>query len=77
MLKQNHSHRYSVRASITLWIVVAGFIWVTLGLALTYAAHWGENSLEADASRLSTIAPAAGPSTQPAPGKTSAAAGQQ
>ncbi len=63
MVKQGHSHRYSVRASITLWIAIAGFIWVTLGLALTYAAHWGQNSLEADASRLSRIAPAAGPST--------------
>jgi hypothetical protein len=63
MVKQGDSHRYSVRASITLWIAIAGFIWVTLGLALTYAAHWGQNSLEADASRLSTIAPAAGPAT--------------
>jgi hypothetical protein len=62
MVKQGHGHRYSVRASIVLWIAIAGFIWVTLGLALTYAARWGENSIEADASRLSTIAPAAGPS---------------
>ena len=77
MLKQSHSHRYSVRASITLWIVVAGFIWVTLGLALTYAAHWGDNALEADAGRLSTIAPAAGASAQPQSSKTSAVSDQQ
>jgi hypothetical protein len=63
MVKQGDGHRYSVRASITLWIAIAGFIWVTIGLALTYATHWGQSSLEADASRLSTIAPAAGSST--------------
>jgi len=77
MSKQSHSHRYSVRASITLWVVVAGFIWGTLGLALTYAAHWRDTALEADAGRLSTIAPAAGPSTQPASDKASAASDQQ
>src|SRR6185369_971807 len=52
--------RYSVRASITLWMVLAGLFWVTLGLAVTYASHWGSDSMEATGHRLSTIAPAAG-----------------
>jgi hypothetical protein len=66
--KQYSSFRYSARASITLWVILAGVFWVTLGLAVTYASHWGEESMEADARRLSTIAPAAGPQTPPAPG---------
>jgi hypothetical protein len=62
-LNQHASRRFSVRASITVWMVLAGFIWVALGLAVTYASHWGEGSLEAEGHRLSTIVPAAGPQT--------------
>ncbi len=65
---QHFSLRYSARASITLWVVLAGLFWVTLGLAVTYASRRGEESMEADARRLSTIAPAAGPQTSAAPG---------
>src|SRR5438067_1442856 len=57
--------RYSVRASITLWMVLAGLFWVTLGLAVTYASHWGGDSMEATGHRLSTIAPAAGGADPP------------
>lgn len=63
MSAQRLSRRYSVRASITLWMVIAGFFWLTLGLALTYAAHWGDDPMTAEARHLSTIAPAAGPAT--------------
>jgi hypothetical protein len=42
---------------------LAGAIWLTLGFAVTYATHWGGGALEAEARRLSTIAPAAGPQT--------------
>jgi hypothetical protein len=60
-LNQRASHRYSVRASITVWMLLAGFIWIALGLAVSYASHWGGDSLEAEGHRLSTIVPAAGP----------------
>ena len=63
--EQYNGRRYSVRASITLWMVLAGFVWVTLGLILTFTTHWGENSIEAEADRLSKIAPAAGPGAAP------------
>jgi hypothetical protein len=60
ILDRDAGHRYSVRTSITLWMLLAGVIWATLGFAVTYASHWGGNSLEAEARRLSKIAPAAG-----------------
>ena len=65
---QYPSLRYSARASIALWVVLAGLFWATLGFAVTYVSRWGEESMEADARRLSTIAPAAGPQTSSAPG---------
>jgi hypothetical protein len=58
-------NRYSVRASIALWLVLAGLIWMTLGFAVSYATRWGETSMEAEARRLSTIAPAAGQQASP------------
>ena len=58
-------NRYSVRASIALWMVLAGLIWMTLAFAVSYATRWGETSMEAEARRFSTIAPAAGPQTSP------------
>lgn len=69
MSSQKFSRRYSVRASITLWMVIAGFFWVTLGLALTYVAHWGDDPMTAEARRLSTIVPAAGPAMAPDPAR--------
>jgi len=57
-----HIERYSPRASIILWVVLAGFIWVTIGLIFSFAAHQGSDALEAEANRLSKIAPAAGSS---------------
>jgi hypothetical protein len=59
--------RFSVRASIALWMVLAGLIWATLALGVSYATRWGDASLEAQARRLSTIAPAAGQQTAPDP----------
>jgi hypothetical protein len=56
-----HIERYSPRASIILWIVLAGFIWVTIGLIFSFATHQGSDVLDAEANRLSKIAPAAGP----------------
>jgi hypothetical protein len=44
-LNQQASRRFSVRASITVWMLLAGFIWVALGLVVTYASHWGGDSL--------------------------------
>ncbi len=54
-----HVERYSPRASIILWIVLAGFIWVTIGLIFSFATHQRGDSLDAEANRLSKIAPAA------------------
>jgi hypothetical protein len=60
--------RYSARASITLWIVFAAFIWVTIGVIYSLAGSYGDNTVEAKAGHLSTIAPAAGPPAEnPAP----------
>jgi hypothetical protein len=53
-------HRYSARASITLWIVFAAFIWVTIGVIYSIAGSSGDNTVEAKARNLSNIAPAAG-----------------
>jgi hypothetical protein len=57
--------RFSVRASISLWMLIAGLVWVTLGLAITYVTRSDENAMEAAGHRLSTIAPAAGPNATP------------
>ena len=64
---QKRNGRFSVRASIALWMALAGLIWVTLALGVSYATRWGDRSLEAQARRLSTIAPAAGQQSTPDP----------
>jgi hypothetical protein len=65
--EQYNGSRYSVRAAITVWMVLAGFIWLALGVVLTYATRWGGDTIEAEGKRLSTIVPAAGPQANPAP----------
>jgi hypothetical protein len=55
--------RFSVRASITVWLLAAAVIWVCVGALVTYVAEWGKRTLEIEAERLSGIAPAAGPQT--------------
>jgi hypothetical protein len=53
--------RFSVRASITLWLVLAGLFWVAVGALFNLASQWSNSALEAQVKSLSTIAPAAGP----------------
>lgn len=57
--------RFSVRASITLWLVIAGVFWIFVGAIFSVATEWGDRSLDAEVQKLSTVAPAAGPGTPP------------
>jgi hypothetical protein len=41
--------RLSARAAITVWLVLAGLVWGTVGIAIDYSAHRGDGSLRADA----------------------------
>jgi hypothetical protein len=57
--------RFSVRASLTLWLVIAGIFWVFVGALFSVVTEWGNRSLEAEVRKLSTVAPAAGPTAAP------------
>jgi hypothetical protein len=50
----------SARASIALWLVLAGMVWGTVGFAFTYATQRGDDTLRAQADQLAKIVPAAG-----------------
>jgi hypothetical protein len=52
--------RLSARASIALWLVLAGMVWGTVGLAIMYAMQGGDDGMRAQADQLSKIVPAAG-----------------
>ncbi|HZS81230.1 MAG TPA: hypothetical protein VFA50_00045 [Stellaceae bacterium] len=53
-------------------MVLAAFIWIALGVVLSYAAHHGDDTIAAEGGRLSTIAPAAGPQQSALPANNSA-----
>ena len=59
--RDDDGNRFSVRASITLWLILAGLFWIAVGALFNLASHWGNDSLEAQMKALSTISPAAGP----------------
>jgi type VI protein secretion system component VasF len=52
--------RYSARRAIALWLIVSASIWLVIGAFLSSALDRRGNSLDAEAERLSKIAPAAG-----------------
>jgi hypothetical protein len=56
--------RYSVRASIVLWLALAGCFWIAVGMLYNLASRWGDGAAEAQINELSRIAPAAGPMQQ-------------
>jgi hypothetical protein len=58
--KHRGGPRLSARASIALWLVIAGLFWGTVGLAINYATQRDDGALRAEADELSRIAPAAG-----------------
>jgi hypothetical protein len=41
--------RLSARAAITVWLILAGLVWGTVGVAINYSAHRGDDSLRAEA----------------------------
>jgi hypothetical protein len=57
--------RFSVRASITLWLVIAAAFWIFVGAILGVATQWNRASLEAEVKALSTVSPAAGSVSKP------------
>ncbi len=57
--KSKH-RRYSSRKAVALWLVISASFWLALGIVLTAVLDTGAGSLEAEGSRLSKIAPAAG-----------------
>lgn len=56
------ANRLSARASLTVWLVVAGLFWLGLGLAFGLVGHaTGGLALSATPRRLSGAAPAGNP----------------
>jgi hypothetical protein len=60
VFKRYDGARLSARASITLWLVLAGMVWVTVGFAVSYLSSPDDGAPRAQAGQLSKIVPAAG-----------------
>ncbi|MDB5406948.1 MAG: hypothetical protein JWL84_1860 [Rhodospirillales bacterium] len=51
--------RLSARASIAIWLILAGAVWGTVGLAIAYTTHGFGQDLRAQADPLPGLIPAA------------------
>jgi hypothetical protein len=53
-------NRYSLGIAVVIWLGLAAAAWLIIAAIVTTAYNLSDNSIDADADRLSRIAPAAG-----------------